>query len=85
MTETNPPYAERDIRVEDVALVCDHRERMFLEAGHDPRILTTMTEHFRPWLRDQIERGTKIGRPLYESLGWKPATEMAFVARGIRQ
>lgn len=66
MTETNPPYAERDIRVEDVALVCDHRERMFLEAGHHPGILTTMTEHFRPWLRDQIERGTKMGRPLYE-------------------
>ena len=59
MTKPHPAYVERDIHV---ALVCDHRERMFLEAGHDPGTLRTMTAHFGPWLREQIERGGYFGR-----------------------
>jgi GNAT superfamily N-acetyltransferase len=55
-------FEGRDIGPGDVALVCDHRERMFAEAGHDQRALKIMAENFRPWLHEQIEIGRYLGR-----------------------
>ncbi|MBC3437312.1 GNAT family N-acetyltransferase [Pseudomonas sp. BW16M2] len=45
----------------DHAMVCAHREAMFLEAGGDPHRLKTMTEHFGPWLSARLADGRYYG------------------------
>ena len=49
---------------------------MFLEAGHARDGLTSMTQHFRPWLEAQLEAKSYFGRVASEtdtvvgSIGW---------------
>lgn len=50
----------------DHAMICDHRERMFLEAGGDPAALQVMTEHFGPWLNARLTDGRYYGFALMD-------------------
>jgi GNAT superfamily N-acetyltransferase len=45
----------------DVELVCAHRQRMFLEAGHEQDVLNLMTTHFRSWLERALADGSYFG------------------------
>lgn len=51
----------------DHAMVCAHREAMFLEAGGDPQRLISMTEHFGPWLRPRLADGRYYGFVLLDN------------------
>ena len=51
----------RSLGVDDVELVCRHREEMFREAGRDNDILQTMTRQFRPWLEPRLRDGSYFG------------------------
>jgi ribosomal protein S18 acetylase RimI-like enzyme len=51
----------RSATAEDADRVCDHRERMFLEAGRDAAAVARMRAPFREWLLRQLERGTYRG------------------------
>jgi ribosomal protein S18 acetylase RimI-like enzyme len=51
----------RPLGVDDVELVCRHREEMFREAGRDNDILQTMTRQFRPWLEPRLRDGSYFG------------------------
>ena len=56
-----PGLTVRRVRPADHAMVCAHREAMFLEAGGVPERLRLMTEHFSPWLRPRLEDGRYYG------------------------
>lgn len=58
----------RRLEVNDHAMICDHRERMFLEAGGDPSQLRVMTEHFRPWLLPRLTDGRYYGFALMDGV-----------------
>ncbi|AKZ63554.1 GNAT family acetyltransferase [Herbaspirillum hiltneri N3] len=51
----------RDIRSDDVNLICRHREAMFREAGRDENSLSAMTPNFRNWLEPRIIDGSYFG------------------------
>lgn len=51
----------RPLGVDDVELVCRHREAMFREAGRDEDVLRTMTRQFRPWLESRLHDGSYFG------------------------
>lgn len=51
----------RPLRIDDVELICRHREQMFLEAGRPIALLETMTAHFRPWVTEQLRNGGYFG------------------------
>ncbi|MGT2493534.1 GNAT family N-acetyltransferase [Cupriavidus basilensis] len=51
----------RPLGVDDVELVCRHREEMFREAGRDNDILQTVTRQFRPWLEPRLRDGSYFG------------------------
>ncbi|MEK7321210.1 MAG: GNAT family N-acetyltransferase [Pseudomonadota bacterium] len=51
----------RTIGVDDLDLICQHREAMFREAGFAPGTLRTMTDHFRAWLRPRLADGSYFG------------------------
>ena len=51
----------RSLGVDDIELVCRHREEMFREAGRDDDILQTMTRQFRPWLEPRLRDGSYFG------------------------
>lgn len=51
----------RPIHLDDLELICRHREAMFLEAGFAPDTLRTMTRHFREWLRPRLADETYFG------------------------
>ena len=54
----------RPVRVDDLDLVCEHRERMFRESnspGRTEAILATQTAHFRPWLPMRLGDGSYFG------------------------
>ncbi|MEM5314603.1 GNAT family N-acetyltransferase [Paraburkholderia sp. JHI869] len=51
----------RAIDVQDLELICRHREAMFREAGRDEATLRTMTAHFREWLRPRLADGSYFG------------------------
>lgn len=44
----------RTLCIDDLDLVCQHREEMFRDAGTDNDVLVTMTEHFREWLKPHL-------------------------------
>jgi ribosomal protein S18 acetylase RimI-like enzyme len=44
----------RDLTVDDVELVCRHREEMFRDAGRSEDVLKAMTQHFRDWLQPRL-------------------------------
>jgi len=60
-TSDFPGLVLRRLLPSDLAMVCAHREAMFLEAGGDPLSLQTMTEHFRPWLQPRLADGRYYG------------------------
>lgn len=56
-----PPLAIRAVGPDDLELICHHREEMFRDAGTDERLLTVMTENFRPWLAPRLADATYFG------------------------
>ncbi|WP_322044636.1 GNAT family N-acetyltransferase [Paraburkholderia sp. J67] len=56
----------RVIDINDLELVCRHRESMFREAGRDADTLATMTGHFRAWLAPRLADGRYFGFVLSE-------------------
>ena len=56
----------RAIDVQDLELICRHREAMFRETGRDEATLRTMTAHFREWLRPRLADGSYFGYALSE-------------------
>lgn len=54
----------RPITSDDLALICEQRERMFRESnapGRTEDILTTQTAHFRLWLAPRLRDGSYFG------------------------
>lgn len=51
----------RPLHIEDIELVCRHREEMFRDAGRGDDVLLPMTEHFRQWLRPRLADGSYFG------------------------
>jgi ribosomal protein S18 acetylase RimI-like enzyme len=45
----------------DLEIVCRHREAMFREAGCSEDVLSTMTAHFREWLKPRLHDGCYFG------------------------
>ncbi|MDF0729311.1 GNAT family N-acetyltransferase [Pseudomonas entomophila] len=73
----------RTLTPADHAMICRHRQAMFLEAGGDAAQLHLMTAHFAPWLRPRLEDGRYYGFALMDgsqavaaiglmSLDWPP-------------
>ena len=56
----------RPLDVQDLELICRHREAMFREAGRDAATLRTMTAHFREWLKPRLTDGSYFGYALSE-------------------
>lgn len=56
----------RPVGVEDLDLICRHREAMFREAGRDEATLRTMTAHFRAWLAPRLANGVYFGYVISE-------------------
>jgi len=56
----------RPLDVQDLELICRHREAMFREAGRDEATLRTMTTHFRAWLAPRLANGAYFGHVLSE-------------------
>lgn len=51
----------RSLSVDDLDLICRHREEMFLDAGREPDVLQAMTPHFRSWLEPRLRDGSYFG------------------------
>ncbi|WP_050477732.1 GNAT family N-acetyltransferase [Herbaspirillum rhizosphaerae] len=47
--------------IDDVELICRHREAMFREAGRDDKTLAEMTRAFRAWLAPRLLDGSYYG------------------------
>jgi ribosomal protein S18 acetylase RimI-like enzyme len=56
----------RPLDVQDLELICRHREAMFREAGRDEATLRTMTTHFRGWLEPRLANGAYFGYVMSE-------------------
>jgi len=56
----------RRLELNDLQMICVHRETMFLEAGGVPSELQVMTEHFRPWLYQRLLDGRYFGFALVD-------------------
>ncbi len=51
----------REICEADLDLICQHREKMFRDAGGSENVLQPMTQHFREWLRPRLQDGSYFG------------------------
>jgi hypothetical protein len=51
----------RRLSVDDLDLICRHREEMFRDSGHDEQVLNTVTKHFRAWLAQRLDDGSYFG------------------------
>jgi len=51
----------RHIVETDIDIICDHRQRMFLEAGKDQDVVAKMSEPFRAWLSSHLLHKTYFG------------------------
>jgi len=51
----------RAVTVDDLELICRHREEMFRDAGKPEDLLFPMTETFREWLRPRLADGSYFG------------------------
>lgn len=47
--------------IDDVELICRHREAMFREAGRDDTTLAEMTRSFRAWLAPRLQDDSYYG------------------------
>jgi GNAT superfamily N-acetyltransferase len=54
-------YDRRKILASDANLICDHRERIFLESGKDKAKVLAMAEPFRAWLKGHLGSGSYYG------------------------
>lgn len=54
-------YSHRKIEASDIDLICDHRERMFLEAGTDADAIKSMMTPFKDWLANHLANQTYYG------------------------
>lgn len=54
-------FTTRTIEISDLELICDHRQRMFLESGKDQKAVLAMAGPFRGWLEDHLKRKTYFG------------------------
>lgn len=50
----------RPVAKHDLALICEHRERMFAESGRTRASLRPMTAAFAQWLSPRLEQGYRI-------------------------
>jgi len=62
-----PHFRVRRVVPDDLALICNHRERMFLEADGNAEQLKVMTENFRPWLQTRLRDGRYYGFVLMDN------------------
>lgn len=46
--------ASRALGVDDIDIICEHREKMFRDAGRDENTLAGMTSAFRKWLKPRL-------------------------------
>ncbi|ASU39225.1 GNAT family N-acetyltransferase [Herbaspirillum sp. meg3] len=53
--QIRPPH------IDDIDIICRHREEMFREAGRDDKTLAEMTSAFRVWLRPRLLDGSYYG------------------------
>jgi ribosomal protein S18 acetylase RimI-like enzyme len=54
--------ATRAATAADAPIITHHRRRMFVDAGRmDNRVLEVMADHFEPWVKEQLEKGTYLG------------------------
>lgn len=51
----------RALDINDLELVCRHREAMFRDSGRGDDVLLPMTEHFRAWVRPRLLDGSYFG------------------------
>jgi ribosomal protein S18 acetylase RimI-like enzyme len=51
----------RELVDDDLEIICRHRETMFREAGCSEDVLSTMTTHFREWLKPRLHDGSYFG------------------------
>lgn len=68
----------RRLVVDDLPMICVHRETMFLEAGGEPSELRVMTEHFRPWLHQRLVDGRYYGFALLDDV--KPVAAIGLMS-----
>lgn len=51
----------RALDIDDLELVCRHREEMFRDSGRSDDVLLPMTEHFRTWVKPRLLDGSYFG------------------------
>ena len=51
----------REVGVEDMAVICDHRYRMFAEMGTDAAALDAASDSFALWLAPRLANGRYFG------------------------
>ncbi|HUA78873.1 MAG TPA: GNAT family N-acetyltransferase [Dyella sp.] len=51
----------RTLHINDLELICRHREEMFRDAGGNDNVLMPMTAHFREWLKPRLRDGSYFG------------------------
>lgn len=51
----------RALDIDDLELVCRHREEMFRDSGRGDDVLLPMTEHFRAWVKPRLLDGSYFG------------------------
>jgi ribosomal protein S18 acetylase RimI-like enzyme len=56
----------RRIRLDDLSLICRHREEMFRDAGRSDEVLAVMTANFQAWLLPRLKDGSYFGYLLCE-------------------
>src|SRR5450830_1160453 len=51
----------RELHADDLQLICQHRQQMFLEAGRDQGDITAMAPNFQEWLEPRLRNGSYFG------------------------
>ena len=57
----------RALGIDDIELVCRHREAMFRDAGRSDEVLRPMTENFRAWVRPRLLDGSYFGYAMLDA------------------
>lgn len=71
-------YSAREVQPTDIDLICDHRQRMFLEAGTDETAIESMNVPFRHWLENHLAHQTYYGFVVEGETG--PAASIGLMA-----
>jgi hypothetical protein len=51
----------RPVAIDDLKLICEHRERMFAESGRTRESLWPITAAFEQWLVPRLDDGSYFG------------------------